>query len=152
MVSIKKLTPHCCCSYDILAYHCHLIYPSWIFLSRPDKTKKTCCFFFLGGGGGSSYMVLPLISLLKNAPNCPKKAVYTKIHAHKKIVKGRSNKKSFYIIFFEIIIKNLGSEIQMVGKPKCWRTIRNVGHGCPLDNFYFKPNFECSNLPQLSCL
>ena len=37
---------------------------------------------------------------LKNPPNCPYKAVHTKIHTPKKIVKGRSQIKSFYIIFF----------------------------------------------------
>ena len=40
----------------------------------------------------------------------------------------------------------------MVGKPKILVTTRNVGHGCPLDNFYFKHNLECSNLPKLSCI
>ena len=59
-----------------------------------------------------------LISLLKTTPNCPQKTVLTKIHAPKKIVKGRSQTKSFYFIFFKIDIKNLGSGIQMVGKPK----------------------------------
>ena len=42
----------------------------------------------------------------------------TKIHAHKKIVKRRSEKKIILYNFFLIIIKNLGSMIQMVGKPK----------------------------------
>ena len=101
----KKLTTHCCCSHAILAYHCYLIFPSWIILSRQDK--KTECFFFGGGGGGSSYMVL-------------------------QIVKGRSQKNHFilfyihFILYIEIVIKNPGSGIQMVGKsemladnPKC---------------------------------
>ena len=50
------------------------------------------------------------ISLLQNP-------VHTKIQAPKKIVKGRFQIKSF-IFFSEIVIKNLGSRIQMDGKPK----------------------------------
>ena len=38
-------------------------------------------------------------------------------HVPKKIVKGRSQIKSFYIFFLNCH-KNLGSGIQMVGKPK----------------------------------
>ena len=40
----------------------------------------------------------------------------------------------------------------MVGKPKMLAETQNVGHGCPLDNFYFKPNFECSKRRNLSCV
>ena len=69
----------------------------------------------LGMGGGGLFFIF---TLKKTPPNCPYKAVHTKIHTPKKMVKGRSQIKSFYIIFFFKLYKNPGSGIQMVGKPK----------------------------------
>ena len=62
------------------------------------------------------------ISLLQNPPNCPQKAVYTKIQALKKNCEGTFSNKIILYFFFEIVIKNLGSGIQMVGKPNVWGT------------------------------
>ena len=90
------------------------------------KTVLSRQFFFSGGGGGSSYMIpqnrvgiggLFFISLLQNPPICPKK-VHTKIQAPKKNCEGTFSNKIILYFFLEIVIKNLGSGIQMVGKPK----------------------------------
>ena len=134
---------------------------TWFLQARSfcqDSFVKTV--FFFGGGGGSSYMIpqnrvgicgLFLFHFYKTHQIAPKRFIQ-KYKLLKKIVKGRFQIKSFYIFFFEVVMENLRSGIQMVVNQKYWQTTRNVGLGCPLDNFYFKHDFKCSNLPKLSCI
>ena len=59
-----------------------------------------------------------LFHFYKTHQIAPKRLFIQKYKLLKKIAKGRFQIKSFIIIFSEIVIKNLGSRIQMVGKPK----------------------------------
>ena len=59
-------------------------------------------------------------------------------------MEGRSKKKSFYIIFLEIVIKKLGSGIQVVGEAKMLVDSWKCRAWLSARQHLFQTNFECA--------